>query len=100
MWKWIIDWWKPRKAIQNLEHPHNRTRKTVDINSIRARIATQGWKLLEVPMKKNNPDPALRTILKWRVVASKGERTCEVTGKTIEDAIKNLGETLGVIARG
>lgn len=71
----------------------------MDINSIRARIQTQGWRILEVPMKKSNPDPALRTVLKWRVVATKGERTCEVTGKTIEDAINNLGMTLGVIGR-
>ena len=98
MWKWIIDWWHPRKT-QILEQPHNQIRKKVDTNTIRARIATQGWKLLEVPMKKSNPDPALRTVLKWRIVASKGERTCEVTGPTIDDAIKNLGMTLGVIGR-
>ena len=33
------------------------------------------------------------------IVAMKGESSCEVTGSTIEDAMKNIGETLGVIAK-
>ena len=98
MWKWITDWWKPRK-IEILDHPHNRIRRTVDINSIRARIQGLGWKLLEVPMRRGNPDPAQRTVYKWKIVAMKGESSCEVTGSTIEDAMKNIGETLGVIAK-
>ena len=100
MWKWITNWWKPRKVeVQIFEHPHNRIRRKVDINSIRARIQGLGWKILEIPIKRSNPDPALRTILKWKVVATKGSNSCEVTGATIEDALKNIGETLGVIAK-
>lgn len=71
----------------------------MDTNSIRARIQGLGWKLLEVPIKKSNPDPSLRTILKWKVIATKGSNSCEVTGITIDEALKNLGTTLGAIAR-
>ena len=100
MWKWITDLWRPRKPeVQILEYPHNRIRRKVDIDSIRARIQGLGWKILEVPIKRSNPDPALRTILKWKVVATKGQKSCEVTGLTIDEALKNLGETLGAIAK-
>jgi len=51
-------------------------------------------------MRRGNPDPAQRTVYKWKIVAMKGESSCEVTGSTIEDAMKNIGETLGVIAKG
>lgn len=71
----------------------------MDINSIRARIQGLGWKILEVPIKRSNPDPTLRTILKWKVVATKGQNSCEVTGLTIDEALKNLGVTLGAIAK-
>jgi hypothetical protein len=99
MWKWITDLWKTPKPVQQLEHPHNRIRSKVDINSIRVRIQKLGWKLLEVPMKHGNPDPDKRTVYKWKIVAIKGESSCEVTGATIEDAMKNIGETLGVISK-
>lgn len=71
----------------------------MDINSIRARINGLGWKLLELPVKRSHPDPAQRVVLKWKVVATKGDSSCEVTGVTIEDALKNIGVTLGVIAK-
>jgi hypothetical protein len=101
MWKWITDLWSKKREpeLQILEHPHNRIRRKVDINSIRARIQGLGWKILEVPIKHSNPDPAKRTIIKWKVVAIKGQSSCEVTGLTIEEAMKNIGETLGVIAK-
>lgn len=100
MWKWITNFWKPHKPKQILDHPHNRIRRKVDINSIRARIHGLGWRLLEVPIKRSHPDPAQRIVLRWKIVAIKGESSCEVTGTTIEDAMKNIGETLGVIAKG
>lgn len=99
MWKWIKRLWKPRIAEKIYEYPHNQIRRNVDTNTIRARIKGLGWRVLEVPIKRNNPDPSLRTILKWKVVATKGESSCEVTGQTIDDAIKNLGMTLGAVPR-
>ena len=98
MWKWIFDFWKPCKP-KILEHPHNLIRKKVDINSIRARIKGLGWNLLEVPVKKSNPDPDKRTIMKWKLVAVKGQNSYEVTGTTLEEAMNSIGKTLGVISK-
>lgn len=98
MWKWILDFWKPCEP-KTLEHPHNLIRKKVDINSIRARIKGLGWNLLEVPVKKSNPDPDKRTIMKWKLVAVKGQSSYEVTGTTLEEAMDSIGKTLGVISK-
>ena len=101
MWKWIVEllYGKPKPPEQILEHPHNGIRRKMDTNTIRARIQGLGWKLLELPVKKNHPDPALRTVSRWKVVATRGENSCEVSGTTIDEAIKNIGMTLGAIAR-
>jgi hypothetical protein len=77
--------------------PSPPARRKVDTNAIRARITTQGWKLREIPVKKNHPDPALRTILQWKLIAVRGEKSLEVGGKNIDEAMKNMGRTLGVI---
>lgn len=74
-------------------------RRNVDTPAIRARISTQGWKLREIPIKRNHPDAAQRTILQWKIIAVKGDKSIEVGGKTIDDAMKTIGKTLGVIAR-
>ncbi len=55
--------------------------------------------MLEVPVKRNHPDPAQRTVLRWKIVATKGEQSLETSGVTIDDALKNIGLSLGVIAR-
>lgn len=101
MWNWLTRLWerKPHTAEQILEQPHNRIRRKVDSNSIRARIKGLGWKMLEVPVKRSHPDPAQRTVIRWKIVATKGEQSCEVSGKTIDDALKNIGHTLGVIPK-
>lgn len=89
---------KPEIKVEHVQ-PHNKIRKNMDINSIRSRINQQGWQILEIPIKKNSPDPSLRIIARWKIVASKGSKTCEVGGLTIEEALKNLGVTLGVISK-
>ena len=71
----------------------------MDSNSIRARIQGLGWKMLEVPVKRNHPDPSQRSVLKWKIVATKGEQSCETSGTTIDEALKNIGLALGVIAK-
>lgn len=71
----------------------------MDNEAIRARISAQGWKLLEIPIKKNDPVNNQRIIARWKIVASKGEKSLEVGGNTIDEALKNIGVTLGVINR-
>ena len=71
----------------------------MDTETIRTRISVQGWKLREIPIRKSSPDPAKRLIVQWRITAFKGEKSLEVSGPTIDDAIKTIGQTLGVIPR-
>jgi hypothetical protein len=65
----------------------------VDTESIRVRLQTQGWHLLELPIKKQN------TVARWKVVASRGEKSLEAGGTTLEEAMTNVGQSLGVIPR-
>ena len=65
----------------------------MDIDSIRARLKGLGWQVLELPIKKQN------TIARWKVVASKGERSLEAGGQSLEEALNNVGRNLGVIPR-
>jgi hypothetical protein len=58
-----------------------------------------GWKLLEIPVKRNHPDVNERKILMWKLVASKGWRSFEVSGLTIDEAMRNMGMILGVISK-
>lgn len=74
-------------------YPHNQIRSKVDINSIRARLNGLGWQLLELPIKKQN------IVARWKVVASKGEKSLEAGGLSLEEAMNNVGKSLGVIPR-
>lgn len=72
----------------------------MDTSAIRTRITTLGWKLREIPIKRNHPDASQRTILQWKLVAIKGDKSIEVGGKTIDEAMKTIGQALGVIPKG
>ena len=97
LWKKLMVWnKKPDPVLPELSKP---IRRKVDTQAIRARIAVQGWSLREIPIKKNHPDPAQRKILQWKVTAVRNGRSIEVGGETIDDAMKNIGKTLGVIPR-
>lgn len=71
----------------------------MDNDAIRARIKAQGWNLLEVPIKRNTPNKNERVVARWKVVASRGEKSLEVGGTTIDEALRNVGQTLGVITK-
>lgn len=100
-WSWVTRWFRKPKVVEAppAEEPAKPIRRKVDTQSIRNRIAVQGWKLREIPIKKSNPDPDKRTILQWKIIAFKGERSIEVGGKTIDEAMSNIGKTLGVISK-
>lgn len=60
---------------------------------VRDRLKAQGWKVIEIPVHKNNE------IVKWKLIAVKGEKSYDVYGKTIEETMLNLGKVLGVVSR-
>jgi len=88
---WFKRFWSAKEEIPL--YPHNQIRRKVDTDSIRARLNGLGWQLLELPIKKQN------TIARWRVVASKGEKSLEAGGQTLDEAMTNVGQSLGVIPR-
>ena len=88
---WIKRFWATKEAKPL--HPHNQIRRIVDIDSIRARLTGLGWQLHELPIKKQN------TVARWKVIASKGEKSLEAGGTTLEEAMNNVGQSLGVIPR-
>ena len=85
-----------KKKQQETNKPR---RKKVDNDSIRARIKSQGWNLLEIPIKRNDPKTNQTSVARWKVVATKGVKSFEVGGKNIDEALKNIGITLGVISK-
>lgn len=93
----MLNWIKRKKPItQEILIPK---RRIVDNEAIRGRIQAQGWRLLEIPIKKNTPNKDERVVARWKIVASRGEKSIEVGGATIEEALANIGKTLGVITR-
>lgn len=71
----------------------------MDTQAIRTRITTLGWRLREIPIKRNHPDVNERKVIQWKLVAMKGDKSIEVGGPTIDEAMKTIGKTLGVIPR-
>jgi hypothetical protein len=74
-------------------------RKKVNNEAIRLRIKAQGWNLLEVPIKKVDPKTSKPFIARWKIVATKNQRSIEVGGRDIDEALNNIGKTLGVISK-
>ena len=71
----------------------------MDSSAIRARINGVGWSLKELPIVRNNPTTNQKQILQWKLIAFKGERSIEITGATLDDAMKSIGKALGVISQ-
>lgn len=83
----------------NKETKKTAGRKKVNIDSIRARLNAQGWSLLEVPVKQRDQKTNKPFVARWKIVATKNQRSIEVGGKNIEEALNNIGKTLGVISK-
>lgn len=71
----------------------------METKSIRARIKSLGWQVRELPIRKSSPIPEERIVASWKLIAARGEKTIEIGGGTIDEAFRNLGETLGAIPR-
>lgn len=92
-YKSILSWVKRLKKQKVIYPPHNQIRIKVDTNTIRERLQGLGWKLLEIPVRRQDK------IIRWKIVASRGEQSVETTGLDIDEAMKSVGVTLGVIPR-
>jgi len=87
-------WW-----TESNQPMHKPARGKVDTDTIRTRIYSLGWQVKELPVKKKNRQTEQIYIERFKLIAIKNERSVEISGKTIDEAMKNLGETLGVIPR-
>jgi hypothetical protein len=58
---------------------------------IRNKIKGLGWQIKELPIKSGV------SIKQWKLIAIKGEKSVEVRGQDIKEALDNLGRTLGAI---
>lgn len=65
----------------------------MDTNSIRARLQTLGWRLVELPIRKE------QTVAQWKIVAVRGDKSYETYGPTLDEAMSAIGRNLGVIPR-
>jgi len=93
--EWIKRLWKKEPEVL---HPHNRIRRNVDANTIKNRLASLGFQVKEIPIRRNHPNEAERKILHWKVIAVRGEQSYEMVSPNLDEAIKNMGKSLGVIA--
>lgn len=57
-----------------------------------------GWKTLELPVRRTDEN-GNQTIIRWKLLGSRGERSIEVGGITLDEAMSNLGISLGVIPK-
>ena len=85
-----------KKKFINKEELPARNKK-VDIETLRNRLEGHGWKLQELPIKTKTADGKSTVIRLWKVIAHKGDRSFEITGKTLLAALTSLGIMLGVI---
>jgi hypothetical protein len=97
MWNWVRGWFKPKQKLQ--PPPQQPVRRKVTTEQIRARLQGLGWTLMERPVCHSHPDPAKRTIGQWKLVANKAEKSYEIGGPTLDEAMQNLGKLLGVIPK-
>ena len=59
--------------------------------SIKARLKGLGWSVNEYPVRSG------QSIRQWKVIAVRNDHSYAVDGKTLDEAIRNIGLMLGVI---
>ena len=97
-------WWRFwERFFQNektLLHPHELlpgTRLNVDADVIRTRLQNLGWNVKELPIREKFAGGGAHKVIMWKLVAIKGDKSFEVAGKTLPEAMTNLGRSLGVV---
>jgi len=69
----------------------------MDADVIRTRLANLGWNVKELPIREKFAGSGAHKVIMWKLVAIKGDRSFEVAGKTLPEAMTNLGRSLGVV---
>jgi hypothetical protein len=85
--------------VKEIPEPPKPIRRKVDTNAIRARIQGLGWHLKELPIRRTDPNNSAQKVLHWKLIAVKGEKSFEVGGTNLDEAMQTIGQTLGVIPR-
>jgi hypothetical protein len=67
------------------------------MEDIEARLACIGWKTRQLPVSGGGLSD--RKIIRWKVIGFKGDKTIQVEGKTLEEAMNNLGRILGLVPK-
>lgn len=81
------------------EHPHvTLGRRKLDTNEIRNRLQTMGWETKELPIRRASKEHIVE-VVRWKLIGIKGEKSIEVAGSTLDEAMKNLGVSLGAIPK-
>lgn len=96
-----MTWWKFWKKFLRKSYPHEQIpgRRKVDTNTIRTRISNLGWDVKELPIRSKHAGAGPHEIIMWKLIAVRGERSLEISGKSLEEAMANLGQSMGVIPR-
>ena len=89
--------WLKEKLFKSKPTTTQPIRRYVDTSSIRIRILRLGWDLKEIPVKRLDQKTKLRLVNHWKITAFKGTKSIESVGTTIDDAMHNIGRSLGVI---
>ncbi len=61
-----------------------------DVVTLRDKIKKAGWQVRELPMRNND------IVKNWKIIAIKGEKSIHIGGITLDQALRNLTQTLGI----
>jgi len=94
-------WWKIWEKFLRKKYPHERSpgRRKVDTNTIRTRLNNLGWTVKELPIREKHAGAGPHQVVMWKLIAVKGERSLEVSGRNIDEAMSSLGQSMGVVPR-
>ena len=62
----------------------------MDTNTIRARLSSLGWAVKELPIREKHAGAGPHKVVMWKLIAIKGERSLEISGKSLDEAMTNL----------
>ena len=93
-----MTWWK--FWVKSTQLPHEKIeRKQVDTDKIKVRLTNLGWVIKELPIRQKHTENKSHEITGWKLIAIRGERSFDISGKTLDEAFNTLGQSLGVIPR-
>ena len=95
-----MTWWKFwDKSLRKYPHEEIPERRTVDTETIRIRLRGLGWVIKEFPIREKHAGAGPHEIVRWKLIAIKGERSFETSGRSLDEAMSVLGQSMGVIPR-